>query len=159
MMQGSLAWNWRTDILCFHLLFYLSAFHSSITRWVRPSLKASDAVLLFSLFSHAQLFPYRCPEWGSWLEQRTFVTPENLCVCIWKVASLWLKERVLPLTCHTNMSRRMGDKGVLGRDCQLKLLSAREDTTQATAQWFTVFWQLFMTTTFQTLLCMTLSLK
>lgn len=47
------------------------------------------------------------------------------------------------------MSRRAGgDKGVLGRDCQQKLISAREDITQATVQWFAMFWQLFTTTTF-----------
>lgn len=48
MMQGSLAWNWRSDMLCFHLLFYLSALQCSIMSRVSHSNKSSDAVLLFS---------------------------------------------------------------------------------------------------------------
>lgn len=159
MMQGSLAWNWRTDILCFHLLFYLSALRSSITSSVTHSHKSGDSVLLFHLFSHVQLFPHHCTEGGRWLKQHSFMTPENLHVCIWKVESLWLKERDLRLTCYKNMSGRMGDKGVLGKDCQQNWISSQEDTTQAMVQWFTMSSQLFTTTTFQTLLCITLSLK
>lgn len=141
-------------------LFYLSALRSSVISWVSHSPKSSIAVLLFSFFSHAQLFPYHPAEWGSWLKQRTSVTLKKLVsVCIWKVEALWLRERDLPLTCYKNMSRRMGDKGFLGRDCQQKWISAGEDTTHSTVQWFTTSWQLFTTTTFQTLLCMTFSLK
>lgn len=49
MMQGSVAWNWRTDILCFHLLFYLSALCCSVTSWVKHWL--SDTVIVFILFN------------------------------------------------------------------------------------------------------------
>lgn len=85
------------------------------------------------------------------------MTPENLHVCVWKVESLWLKERDLHLTSYKNMSRRMGDKGVLGKECQQNWISSQEDTTQAMVQWFTMSWQLFTMTSFQTLLCMTIS--
>lgn len=112
---------------CFHLLFYLSALHSSIKTWGSHSLKSSDTVLLFSFFSHAQLIPYHHTEWGSWLKN-TLATPKNSCVCFWMVESLWLSERDLPLTCYNNMSTRMGDKGVLGRDCQQKWISAGHNT-------------------------------
>ena len=81
----------------------------------------------------------------------------HLELCVWKAESQWLRERDLPLTCYENMSRRMGDKGVLGRGCQQKWISAGEDTTHATVQWFSTSWHLFTTTTFQTLLCVTLS--
>lgn len=159
MMQGSLAWNWRTDVLCFHLLFYLSASRSSVISWVSHSLKSSQAV--FSL-----LLP-----WSTFSSSRHRMAPKIeaphfrdtwktcVCVCVCEAESLWLRERDLPLTCSKNMSRRMGDKGVLGRGCQQKWISAGKDTTHATVQWFAACWQLFTATTFQTLRFLTLSLK
>lgn len=109
---------------CFHLLFYLSALHSSVTTWGSHSLKSSDTVLLFSFYSHARVIPYHRTEWGSWLKN-ILATPKNSCVCFWMVDSLWLSERDLPLTCYNNMSRRMGDKGFFGKGLSAKMNLSR----------------------------------
>lgn len=92
-------WQWYKTVLreieeltsCFHLSLYLSAVHSSVISWVSHSLTLSDAGLLFSSFSHAQLFPRHHAEWDGWLKQCTFMSPDNLCYCIQRDESLWLR--------------------------------------------------------------------
>lgn len=49
MMQGSRAWNWKSDKLCCHLIFLFVSF-TSVTRWLSRWLPSIDGVLLFRLF-------------------------------------------------------------------------------------------------------------
>lgn len=155
MMQGSLAWNWRTDILCFHPLFYLSALRSSITSRASRSLKSPCYCFPLSLSLVLNFFIIvalnGAADWSisnilSW-HLKSRLRLEGWIPVIEGETFLWHATQ--------NMSRRMGDKGVLGRGCQQKWISAREDTTQAAVQWFSTSWHLFTTTTFQTELCMT----
>lgn len=104
MMQGSLAWNWRTDILCFHLLFYLSALRSSITSSVSHSLKSSDTVLLFPLFFHAQLLVIialsGADDWSnilSWHLKTCMSASGRLNLCDWRRETfLWHATKICP---------------------------------------------------------------
>lgn len=161
MMQGSLAWNWRTDILCFHLLFLFVSFAQFNNKFSQSVTHSSRVTLCYCFpFSFMlNFFTYHrvsgADDWSNIL----FMTPGTcmsasgrLNPCDWrKKTFLWHATKICP-----------GEwviTGVLGKDCQQKWISVQEDTTQATVQWFTMSWQLFPTTTFQTLLCMTLSLK
>jgi len=83
---------------------------------VTPCFCFSSRRSTFSLSSHST----GCGR----LKRRTFSDTWKLvcvCVCIRKAESLWLRERVLPLTSRRNMSRRMGDKGVSGRGLSAKM--------------------------------------
>lgn len=59
MMWGSLAWNWRTDMLRFHLLFffYLSALQCLIMSWLSRSNKSPGCRVIIFLCRMAPLPP------------------------------------------------------------------------------------------------------
>lgn len=129
--------NWHTVFSSpFFLFVTFAQFSNSL------SLSLTDAewrwVIVILCFFHILL--NEAADWS--------VLLSHLKICVWlqKAESIWLRERSLALTCYKNMSQRMGDKRVLGSDCQQKWISAREDTTLATIHWFTASWQLFTMT-------------